>query len=96
MISLLTYSLHCSSFLGLPFRILNIDLVKPKKGTTVETMVSLKTRVPGVIYIYIYIFFFFVGGGEGVSQGEPKSLPARNPQQNLRTWSNPQTPGAQD
>ena len=27
-----TYSLHCSSFLGLPFRILNIDLVKPKKG----------------------------------------------------------------
>ena len=26
-----TYSLHCSSFLGLPLRILNIDLVKPKK-----------------------------------------------------------------
>ena len=34
----LTYSLHCSSFLGLPFRILNIDLVKAKKGTTMETM----------------------------------------------------------
>ena len=27
-----TYSLHCSSFLGVPFRILNIELVKPKKG----------------------------------------------------------------
>ena len=27
----LTYSLHCSSFLGLPFRILSIQLVKPKK-----------------------------------------------------------------
>ena len=26
-----TESLHCSSFLGLPFRILNIELVKPKK-----------------------------------------------------------------
>ena len=33
-----TYSLHCSSFLGLPFRTLNIDLVKPKKGTTTETV----------------------------------------------------------
>ena len=33
----LTYSLHCSSFLGLPFRILNIELVKPKKGTTMQT-----------------------------------------------------------
>ena len=34
------YSLHCSSFLGLPFDfgILNIDLVKPKKGTTMETI----------------------------------------------------------
>ena len=32
------YSLHCSSFLGLLFRILNIKLVKPKKkGTTMET-----------------------------------------------------------
>ena len=31
-----TYSLHCSSFLGLPFRILNVKLVKPKKGTTRE------------------------------------------------------------
>ena len=26
-----TYSLHCSSFLGLPYRILIIYLVKPKK-----------------------------------------------------------------
>ena len=33
-----TYSLHCSSFLGLPFRILNTKLVKPKKGTTMETI----------------------------------------------------------
>ena len=33
-----TYSLHCSSFLGLPFRILNIELVKPRKGTTMETI----------------------------------------------------------
>ena len=33
-----TYSLHCSSFLGLPFRILNSKLVKPKKGTTMETI----------------------------------------------------------
>ena len=32
-----TYSLHCSSFLGLPYRILIIYLVKPKKGTTMET-----------------------------------------------------------
>ena len=33
-----TYSLHCSSFLGLPFRILNVKLVKPKKGNTMETI----------------------------------------------------------
>ena len=33
-----TYSLHYSSFLGLPFKILNIKLVKPKKGTTMETI----------------------------------------------------------
>ena len=33
-----TYSLHCSSFLGLPFRILHLELVKPKKGTTIETI----------------------------------------------------------
>ena len=29
----IAYSLHCSSFLGLPFRILNTEMVKPKKGT---------------------------------------------------------------
>ena len=34
----ITYSLHCSSFLGLPFGILNIKMVKPKKGTTMETL----------------------------------------------------------
>ena len=32
-----TYSLHCSSYMGLPERILYIELVKRKKGTTVET-----------------------------------------------------------
>ena len=41
-----TYSLHCSSFLGLPFRILNIELVKPKKGTTMETIG--KKRIGGL------------------------------------------------
>ena len=35
-----TYSLHCSSVFGLPFRVLYIDLVKPKKGTTMETIGS--------------------------------------------------------
>ena len=38
----LTYSFHCSSFLGLPFRILNIQLVKPKQGTTMETIGNLR------------------------------------------------------
>ena len=33
-----TYSLHCSSFLGLPYRILIMYLVKPKKGTAMETI----------------------------------------------------------
>ena len=33
-----TGSLHCSSFWGLPFRIPGIDLVKPKKGITMETI----------------------------------------------------------
>ena len=40
-----TYSLHCSSFSGLPFRILNIELVKPKKGTTMETIGSYSGRM---------------------------------------------------
>ena len=35
---IITYSLHCSSFLGLPFRVLNMKLVEPKKGTTMETV----------------------------------------------------------
>ena len=34
----LTYSLHCSSFWGLPFRLLNTKMVKPQKGTTMETV----------------------------------------------------------
>ena len=37
----LYYSLHCSSFLGLPCRILNIDLAKPKKEPTMETIGSI-------------------------------------------------------
>ena len=38
-LSNLTYSLHCSSFLGLAYyRILIIYLVKPKKGTTMVTI----------------------------------------------------------
>ena len=37
-ITITTCSLHCSSFFGLPFGILNIELVKPKKGTTMETI----------------------------------------------------------
>ena len=32
--------LHCSSFLGLPYRILVLYLVKPKKATTMETIGS--------------------------------------------------------
>ena len=40
-----TNSLHCSSFWGLPFRILNIEFVKPKKGTTMET-IDLTVLVP--------------------------------------------------
>ena len=32
-----TFSLHCSSFWGLPYRILIIYLVEPKKGTTMQT-----------------------------------------------------------
>ena len=39
--SQVTYSLHCSSFVGPPFRILNVELVKPKQGTTMETIGSL-------------------------------------------------------
>ena len=42
-----TYSLHCSSFLGLPYRILIMYLVKPKKGTTMETIGI--HRVPSVV-----------------------------------------------
>ena len=33
-----TYGLHCSSFSGLPYRILTIYLAKSKKGTTMETI----------------------------------------------------------
>ena len=35
--SLPVVSIVCS-FLGLPFRVPNIELVKPKKGTTMETI----------------------------------------------------------
>ena len=40
------YSLHGSSFLGLPFRILNIELVKPTKGTTMETLNPISILSP--------------------------------------------------
>ena len=40
------YSLHCSSFLGLPFRILNTKLVKTKKGTAMETTGNPKPLNP--------------------------------------------------
>ena len=42
----LTYSLHRSSFLGLPFGILNIELVKPEKGTTRETIGIIIQKTP--------------------------------------------------
>ena len=44
----LTCSFHCISFLGLPFRILNVELVKPKKGTTMETIGSPNSLELGV------------------------------------------------
>ena len=46
-----TYSLHCSSFLGLPYRILIKYLVKPKKGTTMETI----GRPPGFWVILSFV-----------------------------------------
>ena len=43
------YSLHRSSFLGLPFGFLNLKLVKPKKGTTMETVGRIRVwRVQGL------------------------------------------------
>ena len=38
----LLWSLHCSSFLGLPYRILIIYLLQPKKGTTMETIGTME------------------------------------------------------
>ena len=41
------YSLRCNSSLELPYRILNIRLVKPKEGTAMHTIgrfVKLKTH----------------------------------------------------
>ena len=38
LLGISTQRLHCSSFLGVPYRILIIYLVKPKKGTTMETI----------------------------------------------------------
>ena len=49
-----TYSLHCSSFFGLPFRTLNIELVKPNKGTTMEnigrTLWECTGEVPPILH----------------------------------------------
>ena len=52
----ITFCLHCSSFLGLPFRILNIDLVKPKKGTTMEAIgrVDYTTKIV-IITVHSFI-----------------------------------------
>ena len=36
--AVITYSLHCSSFLGLPLRTLHMKEATPKKGTTMETI----------------------------------------------------------
>ena len=33
-----TCNLHCSSRHGLPYRILNINMVKPKRGTAMDTI----------------------------------------------------------
>ena len=59
------YSLHCSSFLGLPFiRILNIKLVKPKKGTTMETigLIERKLQLGSLGYIGRLYGFYKVYG----------------------------------
>ena len=46
-----SYSLHCSSFLGLPFTFLNIELVKPKEGTTMETVGNYTMKQePGTLF----------------------------------------------
>ena len=57
-----TYSLHCSSFLGLPFGILNIELVKPKKGTTMETIGSYILPAPGIFVCFKRLLSFLRQG----------------------------------
>ena len=56
-----TYSLHRSSFLGLPFRILNIDLM--------ETI--------GTVVILCCAFSFGGGGGEGEAARGPAAFGRR-------------------
>ena len=47
-----TYSLHRSSFWGSPCRMLNIQLVKPKEGTTMETIgISVDGINPALLVI---------------------------------------------
>ena len=72
-----TYSLHCSSFLGLPFRILNIDSVKPKKwnyngdyryhSCTKETRgmvwVNLQDSILKSVTLEVHGQFYVGGGG---------------------------------
>ena len=56
----LTCSLHCSSFLGLPYRILFIYLVSPEKGTTMETIGSKDiSSLTGVISNYKYSYITY-------------------------------------
>ena len=50
-----TYSLHCSSFLGSPFRILIIYLVKPKKGTTMETIGKALMCLNAKLLLRVYV-----------------------------------------
>ena len=63
-----TYSLHCSSFFGgLPFRILTIKLVKPKKGTTMETIGrSVESWRRGSMGVVVFEFFAGAFGFRGL------------------------------
>ena len=79
-----TYSLHCSSFLGLPYRILIIYLVKPKKGTTMETTGKVLQRKThdGMQHL-------FQQSSKPKKRGtrNPHTSPARNPVPNIGSSS---------
>ena len=73
----IVYSLHCSSFLGLPFRILNTKLVKPKKGTTMETIG--RAEVDDVSCCGLFISSTIAGGRGGDSMACGPSLNPKGP-----------------